>query len=114
MSDLPLGESLIGEADSDPGGQQIAGAEVKLMGRQRRHAAETIAENALQNDGMCGITGHDESIRGIISRVGRLTVDEMGLVESEPWAGIPTLCAGSAGLMALNAIHRQIGTGAIF
>ena len=30
-----------------------------MMGRERRHAAKTVAEKALQNNGVRGIAGHD-------------------------------------------------------
>src|SRR6185436_19419071 len=58
---------------------------------------------------MGGIAGNDKPVGRVITVVGRDAIYEMGLTEGKPGASVPGLCAGTAGLMALHAIHREIG-----
>ena len=50
VRELPISESLIGQSDRDPGGEQVARAEIELMGCERRHAAKAVTKNALEDD----------------------------------------------------------------
>src|SRR5262249_4826694 len=54
------------------------------------------------------VTGDDEFVSGIGADIGRLAIDKVRLVQSEPWPRVPTLSAGTAGLMTLDAVHCEI------
>ena len=100
---------MVGQIGGDPAGEQIDRTEVELMRGERRHAGEAIAGQTLEHDGMIGIAWDDEFIERVTGIVIERAVYEAGHLEGEPGARVPGLRAGTASLMALHTILREIG-----